>query len=148
MADKKIVPIRKAKGASDGVDLKHPLQPLVLVEGTLRFKENHAVNALYEMVKEKTGQDPWHIIYGCPEVNKDDLRQFAQLIGYSHSGSGTLSYMDDETWEAALAVRDRGISELEARNRYLERRHAKMVKKLGALATHVFNVDIDDLEPR
>ncbi|MNG40225.1 hypothetical protein D3C84_1287120 [compost metagenome] len=56
--------------------------------------------------------------------------------------------MDDETWEAALAVRDRGISELEARNRYLERRHAKMVKKLGALATHVFNVDIDDLEPR
>lgn len=148
MTDKKVVPLRKAKGYNDGADRKHPLQPLVMVEGTLRFKENHAVNALYEMVKEKTGVDPWHIIYGCPEVNKDDLRQFAQLIGYSHSGSGGLNYMDDETWEAALAMRERGISELEARNRYLERIHAKTIKKLGPLVAQVFNIDIEDLEPR
>ncbi len=34
--------------------------------------------------------------------SNEDRIQFAQLIGYSHSGFGELSYVDDQTYEAAL----------------------------------------------
>lgn len=127
---------------------KHPMQPLEMVDDVLRFKQNNAVNALYEVFKEKTGMDPWHAMLSHPEVTKEDLCQFAQLIGYSHSGSGSLNYMDDQTWYAAETAYNEGVSELEARNRYLERRHRKMVKKLAPLCSQVFNIDIDSLEPR
>jgi hypothetical protein len=127
---------------------KHPIQPLEMVGDVLRFKQNNAVNVLYEVFKEKTGIDPWHAMLSHPEVTKEDLCQFAQLIGYSHSGSGSLNHMDDQTWYAAQTAYKEGTSELEARNLYLEKRHQKMVKKLAPLCSHVFDIHLADLEPR
>jgi hypothetical protein len=126
---------------------KHPIQPLEMVKDVLRFKENPAVNALYVKL-EQMGIDPWNVIQADPKVTKADLCQFAQLIGYSHSGSGGLSYVDDQTWYAAQNAYKGGTSELEARNLYLEKRHQKIVKKLAPLCSHVFDIHLDDLEPR
>lgn len=76
--------------------LKHPTQPLEN-DGNcvLRFKENKIVRYLLDN--------------GGISLNKiamlnfpqEDEEQFAQLIGYSLSGFGSLSYVSDETYEAA-----------------------------------------------
>lgn len=74
--------------------MKNPIQPLINDEhGALRFKENKIVSFLFaEYQKNK------------PEINlsfgnfsQDDREQFAQLIGYSLSGFGELSYVSNET---------------------------------------------------
>lgn len=147
MSDK-VTPIRRPKGKSDTVIPKHPMQPLILVHDVVRFKENRAVRALYDLMQDKTGVDPWVCIQQSPGVERDDLIRFAQLIGYSHSGSGDLSYMDDQTWEAALMTRNHGLSELEARNVYLEAKLRKIEKRLSGLTAVAFNIDRDDLIPR
>jgi hypothetical protein len=76
--------------------MKHPIQPLVKdVDGRIRFKENKIVTFLLEN--------------GCSDMNslaredfsQEDREQFAQLIGYSLDGFGTLSYVSDETYYAA-----------------------------------------------
>ncbi len=78
--------------------LPQPHQPLGLDEdGVLRFKQNKIVRFLLEM--------------GPFDMNKiammtfsvEDRVQFAQLIGYSRSGFGDLSYVSDEAWEASGA---------------------------------------------
>lgn len=74
--------------------LKHPNQPIGQDEdGVLRFKPNKIVRFLLDA--------------GPFDLNKlalmgfsdEDRVQFAQLIGYSRSGFGELSYVDDEAWE-------------------------------------------------
>lgn len=37
----------------------------------------------------------------CMEFSQEDREQFAQLIGYSLSGYGDLSYVSDESYDAA-----------------------------------------------
>lgn len=127
---------------------KHPMQPLELVDDVLRFKQNNAVNALYEIFKEKTGMDPWHTMLSHPEVTKEDLCQFAQLIGYSHSGTTSLNYMDDQTWYAAQTVYNDGIPELEARNNYLEKKVRRITSRMRKLASLIFKIEPEDLELR
>ena len=56
--------------------------------------------------------------------------------------------MDDQTWEAALMTRNHGVSELEARNIYLEAKLRKIEKRLAGLTAVAFNIDRDDLIPR
>ncbi len=74
-------------------------QPLVTDgQGVLRFQRNALVDALYEH-GVKTG-------LGLNELQKmdfsdEDRQQFAQLIGYSLSGYGTLGYVSDEAYAAA-----------------------------------------------
>lgn len=50
---------------------------------------------------------------------QEDQTQFAQLIGYSLSGAGDLSYFDDETWEAANKMASLGMDQTEARNAHM-----------------------------
>lgn len=130
---------------------KHPLQPLERdSHGVLRFKENRAVSALYEQLRTLKF-DPWIILARDPNVTKDDLRQFAQLIGYSVSGASELSYMDEETLEAAQNAFDlesTGIDETKARNIFLEERHEAMIEAVKSLAVATFAIHEDDLEPR
>lgn len=126
---------------------KHPIQPLELdLHNVLRFKENRVVSILYEKLRSM-GIDPWSLL-GRDNVTKDDLRQFAQLIGYSHSGAQDLPYMDDKTLEAAKIAYHSGKTELEARNEYLEERHRLMVEALTPLTLTAFVLHEDDLEPR
>ncbi len=93
------------------MDQRHPIQPLEAdARGTIRFKENAIVR---------------HIIDSHPscdmntiaemEFSLDDRRQFAQLIGYSLRGYGELSYVDDDSLNAAEAMATCGLTEDKAR---------------------------------
>lgn len=81
--------------------LQLQMQPLVIDgHGTLRFKENPIVRRLLDYATERG--------YGLNEIameqfDADDQMQLAQLIGYSLSGYGTLSYVTDESYERAAA---------------------------------------------
>ncbi|WP_286778020.1 hypothetical protein [Leclercia sp. UBA1284] len=81
---------------------KLPMQPLAIdVHGTLRFKENPIVRKLLDYATEHG--------YGLNEIALDEFEaeyqmQLAQLIGYSLSGYGTLSYVTDESYERAAAA--------------------------------------------
>jgi hypothetical protein len=71
------------------------VQPLIEDEhGRARFKENAIVRHLCE------GKLNELAVLGFPEA---DWEQFAQLIGYSLDGFGTLSYVTDETYDRAAA---------------------------------------------
>ncbi|MGF6434999.1 hypothetical protein [Kosakonia sp. 1610] len=79
-----------------------PMQPLEFDDrGTLRFKENKIVRRLLDYSKQRG--------YGLNEIaledfTDDDRMQLAQLIGYSLSGYGELSYVSDESWERAASA--------------------------------------------
>lgn len=79
-----------------------PMQPIILdVRGVARFKKNTLVDNLYEH-GVRTG-------YGLNEMYTEshddaDRMQFAQLIGYSVGGYSTLSYVTDESANAAFAI--------------------------------------------
>jgi hypothetical protein len=79
----------------------HPIQPLEADEhGTIRFKRN----AIVEHLLDKGGIDMNQI--ACVEFSREDREQFAQLIGYSLSGFEGLSYVSDETYNAAARMAD------------------------------------------
>ena len=79
-----------------------PMQPLVIdSHGTLRFKENPIVRTLLDYATEHG--------YGLNEIAREefdaeDQMQLAQLIGYSLSGYGTLSYVTDESYDRAASA--------------------------------------------
>jgi len=76
--------------------MKHPIQPLELdEEGKIRFKQNAIVRYLLD-----SGGIDMNQLALIP-FSQDDREQFAQLIGYSLCGFGELSYVSDETLEAA-----------------------------------------------
>ena len=74
---------------------KHPIQPLVNVEGIVRFKQNKIVRVLLD-----TGKLNLNDLAVMP-FDGEDWEQFAQLIGYSLSGFSDLSYVTDETYTEA-----------------------------------------------
>ena len=76
--------------------MKHPIQPVVKDDrGVERFKENAIVRYLFD-----SGACNMNVLARLP-FDREDREQFAQLIGYSLSGAGDLSYMSDETLSAA-----------------------------------------------
>ena len=78
------------------IKIKHPVQPLVEDEyGVIRFKENKIVQYLLD----KGPIDMNHL--ALEGFSQEDEEQFAQLIGYSLSGFGDLSYVSDETYNRA-----------------------------------------------
>jgi hypothetical protein len=75
-----------------------PMQPVVLVDGKPRFKENRIVYALLENSRRHG--------YGlneaaCGDFTAEERMQLAQLIGYSVDGYGTLSYVTDDSYHRA-----------------------------------------------
>ncbi len=79
---------------------QHPIQPLAIdKDGVLRFKPNAIVRFLldagpYDL--NKLALMPW---------SDEDREQLAMLIGYSLSGFSELSYVSDETYERAEAMK-------------------------------------------
>lgn len=80
------------------VKVRHPIQPLVQRGGVLRFKKNAIVRFLFD-----SGPFDMNVIARMPFSN-EDREQFAQLIGYSLSGFGELSYVSNKTYAAAGAT--------------------------------------------
>lgn len=94
---------------------KNPFQPLALdPHGVLRFKEN----AIVAYLLDNGGIDLNQI--AIQDFSQDDRIQFAQLIGYSHSGFSELSYVSDAAVDATRLMYESGITETEARIAFLE----------------------------
>jgi len=77
----------------------HPLQPIALDEhGVARFKPNKIVRALLDWSTTRGIGMNELILLGFPT---EDWEQLAQLLGYSVSGAGDLSYFSDEAYQEA-----------------------------------------------
>lgn len=71
---------------------RHPIQPLVTTDsGVVRFKANTIVQYLLE-----NGGITMNNL-AVMSFPREDREQFAQLIGYSHSGAGDLSYTKENS---------------------------------------------------
>jgi hypothetical protein len=87
---------------------KHPMQPIVWVNGTIRFKENAILRwavdsgrlSLNEIALETRAQG----------FSKEDQMQLAQLIGYSVSDYGDLPYASKESVAEADAIAEQMIA--------------------------------------
>lgn len=77
--------------------MNNPIQPVAKDKsGVIRFKPNKIVQFLLD-----AGPFDIHQL-ACMEFTKDDREQFAQLIGYSVSGFGDLSYVRNSTWKRVV----------------------------------------------
>lgn len=86
------------------MNLPHPVQPLYKDEhGAQRFKKN----AIIEYLLDNGGLDLNKL--AVLPFSDEDREQFAQLIGYSLSGFGELSYVSDETFNRAARQVEEGI---------------------------------------
>lgn len=120
--------------------MKHPIQPLETDEhGVLRFKPNAIVRYLLD-------SGPFDLNHLARHgFSEEDFGQFAQLIGYSLDGFGTLSYVKDETYGAAVRMQADGISELEARNAYLTEMIEEVRRGIQGPVARLFGIHPDDL---
>ena len=103
LRDAKIAELTRRVEALEGkpTNGRHPIQPLVKDErGIVRFKKNNIVCYLLD----NGGLDLNQI--AMLDFSQEDHEQFAQLIGYSLGGFGELSYVSDETYNAAEALLD------------------------------------------
>ena len=93
--------------------MKHPIQPVAKDEhGVLRFKQNTIVSFLvdwcagqnraagYQLLKTPNDKAPDLNTLARMNFPREDWVQLAQLLGYSVSGFGDLSYVTDEDYEA------------------------------------------------
>ena len=119
---------------------RHPIQPLVEDEhGKLRFKENKIVSYLLD----NGGIDMNDI--AILDFPREDREQFAQLIGYSHSGSSGLGYMTDAVWEAAGRMHQLGETEEQARITQQEQTLQNARARVREAACALFRIHPDDL---
>ena len=92
--------------------VKHPLQPVVFDKyGVARFKKNQIVDDLLEFASQR-GFDLNAI--ALRNYDKNDRWQFAQLIGYSVSGIGDLSYHDKKELQVADEIVEKMAAERDA----------------------------------
>lgn len=120
----------------------HPIQPLVTDEhGVIRFKANAIVRHLLD-----AGGINMNDLAVMP-FSREDREQFAQLIGYSHSGAHDLGYMSGEVLAAAERASADGVSELEARNAHLRETIDSVKAKLRDGIGELYGVgpDFDDI---
>lgn len=79
-------------------DFPHPMQPIGWDgRGVIRFKQNRIVDALVEAAREgrKFDLNDIAIAVARGQYSNADQVQLAQLIGYSVSGFGDLSYVPE-----------------------------------------------------
>jgi hypothetical protein len=75
----------------------------------------------------------------------DDREQFAQLIGYSLSGYEGLSYVSNEGVNAARAMREKGLTEKDARIAALQKELVSLKRALREPIARLYGVHPDDL---
>lgn len=120
--------------------MKHPIQPLKTDKhSVVRFKENAIVSHLLE----NGGFDMNDL--AVMDFSQQDREQFAQLIGYSLSGFGELSYVSDATYEAAEKMWSDGVTESDARIVYFEETLEEVQEGVKKAAAALFRIHPDDL---
>jgi len=121
--------------------MHNPIQPITKdSQGVLRFKRN----AIVAHLLDNGGIDLNDL--ARLDFSKDDRQQFAQLIGYSLSGYGELSYVDDEVYTTAQIMTEQGISEDAARIQYLEGELIALRSALREPMARLFEIHPDDLK--
>lgn len=127
--------------------MKNPIQPLTKDKhGVLRFKKNALVDALLTHGQNTgLGLNQLATQFYADE-HKDDWCQLAQLIGYSLSGFGELSYVDDVTYDVASAMADGKVHEDKARIEVLERELKAIRDGLRMPVARLFGIHPDDLK--
>lgn len=120
--------------------MKHPIQPIEEDKhGTIRFKTNAVVSYLLD--NGSIDMNDLAVI----DFAQEDREQFAQLIGYSLSGFGDLSYVSNATYEAADNMYRKGLTESEARIVYFEETLEEVEAGVKKAATALFRIHPDDL---
>lgn len=79
------------------------------------------------------------------DFTDDDREQFAQLIGYSLSGYGDLSYVSNESFEVAFAIAEKGLSEKDAMIATLQEELASLRAALREPMAKLYRVHPDEL---
>ena len=103
-------------------DADHPIQPIICDQhGVVRFKSNGIVRYLLDH-----GGFDMNAIARLP-FDLRDREQFAQLIGYSVSGFGDLSYVRPDT---VAEVRSRR-AEPEEKTDFLNQRSGRVITMIG-----------------
>lgn len=121
---------------------KHPIQPIEPdAQGTLRFKKNTIVEYLLDKGAFDLNQ------LAMVEFPQEDREQFAQLIGYSLDGFSTLSYVTDETYNAAKRIAASNETPEQARLLALEKTLESIREGLRKATTAAFQIHPDDLTP-
>jgi len=123
---------------------RHPIQPLVEDDqGVVRFKENKIVT----YILDNSGIDLNQI--AVIDFSREDREQFAQLIGYSHSGASELSYMSNEVLEVSQQIYDTGKSNEDQKDvliNYLQTTLRTLREKLADDLADFFEIHPDDLK--
>lgn len=121
--------------------MKHPMQPIVLdQQGVARFKENKIVRYLLEHGGIDMNQ------LARLDFPREDQSQFAQLIGYSVSGFGDLSYaQQDEVAAADMLVENPELSPQEARIQHLTQELQAVRDGLRGVVAQLYGIHPDDL---
>jgi len=120
---------------------KHPIQPLELVDGILRFKANKLVRILFET---HPTMDLNRI--ACMDFSDEDREQLSQLMGGSFSYCGDLPYFSTATLHIAKAQYDRGADPRDARIEQLEAELAAIKKLLAPAVSVIYDIHPDDLK--
>jgi len=120
---------------------KFPIQPIKRDEHNVdRFVENGIVRFLLDAGPYDLNQ------LAIMKFNDEEREQFAQLIGYSVSGFGDLSYVSDETFETAWKMAETKQSEAESRIEYLQTTLDEIRESVRNTAVALFKIHPDDLE--
>jgi hypothetical protein len=128
--------------AVESVVTRQPMQPLQKDKhGTVRFRGN----AIVQHLLDNGGLDLNDLAVTSPEFPQQDWEQFAQLIGYSLSGFGDLSYVRDDTYDLASKMHRSRVDEKTARINVLEQKLRDAREHVKALATSLFRIHRDDL---
>lgn len=93
-------PAKKKSTTKKPARATHPMQPVELVRGIVRFKANAIVRYLLEAGGIDLNQ------LAVMTFPAEDREQFAQLIGYSVSGYNELSYVSNASAGAANILAD------------------------------------------
>jgi hypothetical protein len=125
------------------VDQKQPIQPITVDgHGVIRFKENAMVQALLDHgQKHGLGLNELHMM----DFSADDRMQLAQLIGYSVSGYGSLSYVTSDNYNAAEAMAE-GSDPKDARIETLQAELDAVREALREPMAQLFAIHPDDLD--
>ena len=117
----------------------HPVQPLVVDDqGVVRFR----ANAIVRYLLDAGPFDMNHL--AVKGFSREDREQFAQLIGYSHSGASDLSYMSNEVLDTAEAAFE-DPENPQAREQALRAQLAELRAALRGPMARLFHVHPDDL---
>lgn len=78
-----------------------PLQPIVTVDGVIRFEANPLVRLLYAEASAGRQCDLNRLAETLPHAERRHWEQLAMLLGYSLAGFAELSYVSDQTYAIA-----------------------------------------------